>query len=1075
MLNQTLAALKELGLVPLPVVNGTKVPSYLKGGKVVHIKWNKYHSEYPSDAQISEWFSESGVGIGSLGNKEYNWIDIDSKCFESQDECDRYFNKLLADHPELKAWSEQTQSGGYRLLVRLNKPKTFTRFKYGEVMGDGQTFCILAPSIGAKGNYVNLSRDIENIPLFNSLEDIGISASKDKEKPKKESSRSVCATAQPKPIETKDTIILEDCISVKNHQFLDNPDIDDRSNALARLYSDLCGWENWLNGKNIAYIGNANEIARYAGAKSGLDDGKIDRILQSVNPDVCIPSLAWQGGDKACFAKIKVDNSFNNWIESRKFTPHKHINSKLLTDADVDLRGKESVAFKSAMGTGKTLWFLDFIRRSGRGSRIIGYRNNLLHQTIARGSEAGLNIYHINDDMDDSMLWRDKDTHLAACINSIHKGISFGETIVVIDEAESVLKHVLDGGTFSNYEQKRAMLNLEQACKRCYMLILMDANLTDKTVAFFDRMSGKKCYKVQNDFKPESQNLTFIQAIDPKTEECVNSRSPMVSMALEDGIKPFIVSDSKEFCHQIYELLKDKKKTLLITSNTQSDPETKAFMRDPSGVQKAENYDCIILSPTGESGISVVSDCFTHKLSFFFGVLGTDSQMQIMNRLRNNIPHYISCPEKSNIKDINRPGGYCGNAINNAIKSRLEDAILLGIDNKIDSAEAIISRALGVGESDFWLAMDVQNLASSNLEKSRLKECLVHELVANGHICSDMNIEKSEVIDNNIKEIKIELLNQEIDLFNDIKCLDEAEMKALEKKELSPLVAKKVLKTKILKDRLPGLEDSPGYGRDFWKQHLSNKKWLSSVENYAKLQNFEAQKKRLELNFNTAFTREFYYYGSLKSAYFLRLWALDEINILAYIQDIEYYKKSPELGLLINKINGDDRIRKYLNIADKVDEKSIVKVFKSLLESIGIKFLKSYQKNDFEGKKQRYYKIDFDDLNSDLNESIRAIIRDKDLKFLEEDALKISWEVDKPAQAETDEFVLELKNSCISAYNKKDIGAYRQKIGEWLDQRIDFPEFESMNKYISSTWERAWSCLSDHVRAWILNEEMAVA
>ena len=1075
MLKNTLAALKQLGLVPLPVVNGTKIPSYLKDGKVVHIKWNKFHDEYPSDAQISEWFRDPGVGIGALGNKEYNWIDIDLKCFDSHLDCDRYFNKLLADHPELSAWSEKTQSGGYRLLVRLSEPKTFTKFKYGEVMGHNQTFCILAPSIGVKGTYVNLSRDIENIPLLNSLEDIGIYASKDKEKPKKESSKSSCAVAQPKMIETKETIILEDCVSAKNRQFLDNPDIDDRSNALARLYSDLCGWEKWLSEKNITYIGNANEIARYAGAKAALDDKKIDRILLSVNPDACMPSLAYQGGDKACFAKIKIDNSFNNWIESRKYTAHKHIDAKLLTDANIDLRDKESIAFKSAMGTGKTLWFLDFIRQSGLGSRIIGYRNNLLHQSISRGADAGLNIYHINDDMEDSALWRDKDTHLAACVNSIHKGISFGETIVVIDEAESVLKHILDGGTFTNYEQKRAMLNLEQACKRCRQLILMDANLTDKTVAFFDQISGKKCYKIQNDFKIEPQNLTFVQAIDPETEESVNSRSPMVSMALDDGIKPFIVSDSKEFCHQLYELLKDKKKTLLITSNTQADPETKSFMRDPSGVQKAENYECVILSPTGESGISVVSDSFTHKLSFFFGVLTTDSQMQIMNRLRNNIPHYISCPEKSNIKDINRPGGYCENAINNAIKSRLEDAILLGIDSSKDSAEAIISKALSIGENDFWLDMDVQNLASSNLEKSRLKECLIHELVANGHICNNANMEKSESVDNNIKEIKIELLNQEIDNYYGCACFDEAEMKALERKELSPINAMRVKKTKILKDRLPGLEDAPGYGKEFWQKHLSNKKWLSSVENYAKLQNFEAQKKRLEWNFNSAFTRDFYYYGSLKSAYFLRLWALNEINILGYVQDIEYYKNSPELGLLINKINSDDRIRKYLNIADKVDEKSVIKVLKSLLESIGVRFLKSYQKNDCEGKKQRYYRIDFDDFNSDLNESVRAIVRSKDLKFLEEDALKISWEVDKPAQAETDEFVLELKNSCVSAYDKKDIVAYKQKIGEWLGQKIEFPEFDSVNKHIDDIWQRAWLCLSDNVRAWILNESMEIA
>lgn len=1067
-LREVINALKSLGLSPLPVVNGTKTPSYYSNGEKKNLKaWQRFHDTFPADDLLEEWFADDQVGVGSLGNKEYNWIDIDQKNFDSQETCDEYFDKLIQNHPGLNRWTEQTQSGGYRILIRLSTPKTFTNFDYGEVMGYGQSSCILAPSIGVKGSYRNIKRDLTNIPVFNSLEEIGIFAKKKKDKPANEQPR---ATSKLVTAASKDTILLENCISVNNRQFLDNPDVEDRSRALTALYSDLCGWENWLSAKEITYIGSSQEIARFAGGRSGLDDKKISRVFATVNPDICQPALAYTGGDKACYAKIKVDNSFDNWIKSRKFTPDTCINESDLIKADIDINGKELVALKSAMGTGKTLWFLDMIRNSGLGSRIIGYRNNLLKQTISRGAEAGLCIYHINDDMKDNVLWRDKDSHLAACVNSIHKGISFSQTIVVIDEAESVLKHILDGGTFSNYEQKRAMLNLEQACLRCDKLILLDANLTNTTVSFFEKISGKNGHKIKNTFNPKPQNLTFVQAINAETEELINSRSPMVSMALEDEIKPFIVSDSKEFCHQIFELLKDKKKTLLITSNTQADKETKEFMKDPSAVQSAEAYDCIIVSPTGESGISIVSDTFTHKLSFFFGVLTTDSQMQIMNRLRNNIPHFISCPEKSNLKDINRPGGYCENAIKNALKERLESAILFGIDVKKDSAEAIISKALSNGENDIWLSMDLKNIASSNLEKSKLKECLVHELKANGNICKDAMMEKIESIDNNIKEIKAELLDQEIELFNDIKCLDDSELKALENKELSPLVAKKVAKTKLLKDRLPGLEDAPGYGREFWQNHLSNKKWLSSVENFAKLQNFEAQKKRLELSFNSSFLREFYYYGSLKSAYFLRLWALNEINILGYIQNIEYYKKSPELKLLINKLNGDDRIKKYLRISDEINEKSIIKVFKSLLESIGIKFLKSYQKNDSEGKKQRYYKIDFDDFNSELKESIRAIIREKDRKFLEEDVLKIDWEMDKPAKAETDEFVMELRVNCIDNFNKKNTNGCKQVISDWLSQICDIPEFEGMNRYIRSVWQRAWESLSDNVRNWISQE-----
>ncbi|MFM6152695.1 MAG: hypothetical protein ACKPE3_06780, partial [Sphaerospermopsis kisseleviana] len=134
--------LLSLGLAPLPVAprqdDGSKFsgknPSYLDANGRPHlVNHTKYQHTLPTQSELDLWFKDSRTGIGSLGTESVTWIDIDSNKFASQEDCDSAYHQLLENNKILNsAWLERTQSGGYRIGVRLSAPKDFTNFKLSE-------------------------------------------------------------------------------------------------------------------------------------------------------------------------------------------------------------------------------------------------------------------------------------------------------------------------------------------------------------------------------------------------------------------------------------------------------------------------------------------------------------------------------------------------------------------------------------------------------------------------------------------------------------------------------------------------------------------------------------------------------------------------------------------------------------------------------------------------------------------------------------------------------------------------------------------------------------------------------
>lgn len=164
-------------LNPYPLYTG-KNPSYLNRlGEPNTVDHSNYQKKQPSEAILKRWFQNPDNGIGALGKIDFCWLDLDSKCFESQLECEGALNAIFEKCPELLgAICEKTHSGGYRLGFRLKEAKTFTNFSLeiggkhvGELLGAGR-FAILAPTIGPSGNpYENISFP-EKLPTLEKID-----------------------------------------------------------------------------------------------------------------------------------------------------------------------------------------------------------------------------------------------------------------------------------------------------------------------------------------------------------------------------------------------------------------------------------------------------------------------------------------------------------------------------------------------------------------------------------------------------------------------------------------------------------------------------------------------------------------------------------------------------------------------------------------------------------------------------------------------------------------------------------------------------------------------------------------
>ncbi len=295
-------------LRPIPLFTG-KNPSFLDADGNPHlINHHIYQSRLPSKKELKRWFKHPDNGIGTLGSDRIKWIDIDSKQFRSQEECDLRFQTLLEQRPELKlTLLEKTQSKGYRIGVRVDKQTKFTNFSLspggnhvGECLGTGR-FTVLSPTMGISGTpyqSLNCPKTLLEIEEIDFLYPTKAKSSQAPITPKK--------NVKISPVALPGSIPLEMLGHDESHRVLNGEDIkNDRSDSLTTAIAEWAGWFHWCHSNNIPVSGTVENLAHYAGEKLGIDGDRINRILATIDLEQCHPAAHFRGGDEACWRKVR--------------------------------------------------------------------------------------------------------------------------------------------------------------------------------------------------------------------------------------------------------------------------------------------------------------------------------------------------------------------------------------------------------------------------------------------------------------------------------------------------------------------------------------------------------------------------------------------------------------------------------------------------------------------------------------------------------------------------------------------------------------------------------------------------
>jgi hypothetical protein len=275
------------------------------------------------------------------------------------------------------------------------------------------------------------------------------------------------------------------------------------------------------------------------------------------------------------------------------------------------------------------------------------------------------------------------------CIDSLHpnSGAKFNadnwsDGIVIIDEAEQVIWHLLNSATCTS-ERVEILAQLKTLIQNNLsgdgQVYLADADLSDVSIDYIRGLAGfhVEPFVVVNDWQPpEEQRWTVHNYEDKNPARLVRD----LTCHIEAGGRPFISCSAQKLkskwgTQNLESYLQQQfpdKKILRIDSETVADPEHPAYGCIAHLNEILPRYDLAIASPSIETGVSIecerLDKCYsevpiafslllqgigsslgkTKRVSHFDsvwaiaqGVQAADSIRQVLARVRSSVPRYL--------------------------------------------------------------------------------------------------------------------------------------------------------------------------------------------------------------------------------------------------------------------------------------------------------------------------------------------------------------------------------------------------------------------------------------------------
>jgi hypothetical protein len=1010
--------LLNLGLSAIPVVpaqhnqgfkiiNG-KAPSYFEDGKpkLLAHKQGGLHDRLPSQEELQLWFSDSRVGIGSFGSTDglTCWVDFDAKHFESKKACRRAVAQWRERNGIKESWTDESGSGGYRVLVRFEKKPAFSKFALtpngnhvGEILGK-DSFCVLAPSLHASGRRYKRVKS-GGAGQLKSPESAGlypVTAVKPQQ-----------ATTGHKPIYKAPTTQDQWTNSDWARSYLqalqswraDDYDCWLRVGIALRSVNDSTLLEDWVEFSKQSEKFSPGLCERKWG---GFTPGRLGlgTLHHYAKQDGWENPFKKQDLNYAWLDSLNLgkptDPNWQRWLDSRQFTPDITIHQQFFDLGDIPKTGV-IIGGLSGLGTGKTGGYLAKLENSERGSRLIGYRNNLLIQTTERAfKDHGISYHHLHRD-DSFALLADENSHVAFCLDSItHSAPSyFRGTDVILDETCSVLLHGVQGGTLGD-QQSTCLELLKQALENCERVLCLDGNLRDIDLALISKLAGnKKLIKIQNTWKGKPHTIKFVEGMDVDGELKKRDRSPLLKLMLAPNTIPWIATDSKDRSKVFYKLLTQQGKFgFVLNSETSSEEWAKEFLADPTTFVEKYKPDFVIISPSGDSGIDVHGNGhFTHKFTFLSGVLGTNSQTQIMFRLRDNLPHYVFCPEKGQAKDRNTPKTYSDKKFREQSEQFILQSAWLASQATEQPSDILsaLKETLARSNDDYW-EYSCRLGALDQYEMDNLRRCLIYALEQAGHDVEIVQWGIDEAVKAQEKQVKEEvLLTHATEVFK-APDISFEQARNLTKKNSAAKEQQRQIEKAFLLNRLPGIKDSDIWTENFiLENHIKQRDFVSKQERFWLLANPHISAKRHEVDWYFHYQREFFYLGAARKSNHSTIWALQQLNIAQFYKG-EWFKDSPEVLELIEKgQNPDIALALGFSPGSKTaNGKERIEYLRQVLDLAGVKLGKGH-KRTIGNQRVRVYSVDNDAWNNPVRLAVIESVGQKFSEWFESEKSKVTW------------------------------------------------------------------------------------
>jgi hypothetical protein len=385
---------------------------------------------------------------------------------------------------------------------------------------------------------------------------------------------------------------------------------------------------------------------------------------------------------------------------------------------------------KSPKGTGKTeCWSQIAGDATYRGIPVlaIGHRVKLMSELSGR-----LGIDYRTERTELSGL-----LGYALCIESLHPGANPGfnpdhwhGAIIFLDEIDQVIQSVLFSDTCK--ENRIAILETFRDTLRTILatggkIYCSDADLSQTTIDFIYSLVGfpVKTWVVENEWERENPRDLTVYA----------SKTTILSALLahiEAGGRPYIVTGSqrKESKYSAQNLeriisVQTGKRSLVIDSETVSDPTHPAFRATDRLVEIIKPYDCLIVSPTLETGVSIEGSHYDSVWCFATGSQTVNGVCQAIERVRADVPRHIGAEK------IRNPRYSIGNGSDNPNDlirgERKKSSFTFKQLSELDCISAY------EGENTEYLSAWASYGAILNCEGKRYRGAILEKLVREGY------------------------------------------------------------------------------------------------------------------------------------------------------------------------------------------------------------------------------------------------------------------------------------------------------------------------------------------------------